>query len=82
MTSKLALSDAGLQDEQLTASYRAETKAKQKQVEELSDPDKSHAFHVSRCAQCNISLSLPAIHFMCNHSYHQSWVSPHFFMRS
>ena len=52
-------------------SYRAETKAKEKQIEELSDPSRPRVFHVTRCSQCSQPLDLPNVHFMCNHSYHQ-----------
>ncbi|KAI0263429.1 hypothetical protein BC834DRAFT_971409 [Gloeopeniophorella convolvens] len=64
-------------DEQLTASYRLETAAKLKQVAELSDPDHPRLFHATQCAQCNGHLDLPAIHFMCNHSYHQRCLGDH-----
>lgn len=58
-------------DQQLINSYRNETKAKLKQVEELSDPDQPRVFHVTRCSACAAQLDLPSVHFMCNHSYHQ-----------
>lgn len=61
------------QDQQLITSYREETTAKLKQVEELSDPDHPKVFHVTRCATCNTQLELPSVHFMCNHSYHQRY---------
>ncbi|KAI0325985.1 hypothetical protein GY45DRAFT_165193 [Cubamyces sp. BRFM 1775] len=28
-------------------------------------------FHVTQCLACQGGLDLPAVHFMCNHSYHQ-----------
>jgi len=55
----------------LINSYRAETNAKLKQIKELSDPANPRVFHVQRCSQCGDHLDLPAVHFMCNHSYHQ-----------
>ncbi|KAH9910785.1 uncharacterized protein BXZ73DRAFT_93587 [Epithele typhae] len=58
-------------DQQLIMSYRLETQAKVRQVEELADPDRPHVFHVSQCSACQGGLDLPAVHFMCNHSYHQ-----------
>ncbi|KAN0090676.1 hypothetical protein V8E55_004242 [Tylopilus felleus] len=58
-------------DQQLISSYRSETKAKLKQVEDLEDTEHPRVFHVTRCSQCNGQLDLPSIHFMCNHSYHQ-----------
>ncbi|CDO70329.1 hypothetical protein BN946_scf184843.g18 [Trametes cinnabarina] len=58
-------------DQKLIASYRSDTEAKLKQVEELSDPDHPRVFHVTQCSACQGGLDLPAVHFMCNHSYHQ-----------
>ncbi|KAH9848923.1 hypothetical protein C2E23DRAFT_785321 [Lenzites betulinus] len=58
-------------DQQLITSYRTETEAKMRQVEELSDPDHPRVFHVTQCSACQGGLDLPAVHFMCNHSYHQ-----------
>ncbi|RDB23063.1 Vacuolar protein sorting-associated protein 11 [Hypsizygus marmoreus] len=59
------------EDRQLITSYRLETAAKLKQVEELSDSEHPRVFHVTRCSACAGQLDLPSIHFMCNHSYHQ-----------
>ncbi|KAI0636391.1 hypothetical protein C8Q77DRAFT_1092491 [Trametes polyzona] len=58
-------------DQKLIASYRTETETKLRQVEELSDPDHPRVFHVTQCSACQGGLDLPAVHFMCNHSYHQ-----------
>ncbi|OJT02264.1 Vacuolar protein sorting-associated protein 11 -like protein [Trametes pubescens] len=58
-------------DQKLIASYRTETEAKLRQVEELSDPDHLRVFHVTQYSACQGGLDLPAVHFMCNHSYHQ-----------
>ncbi|KAI0771073.1 hypothetical protein BD413DRAFT_663912 [Trametes elegans] len=58
-------------DQKLISSYRSETEAKLRQVEELSDPDHPRVFHVTQCSACQGGLDLPAVHFMCNHSYHQ-----------
>jgi hypothetical protein len=62
-----------VQDEQLTTSYRTETQAKLKQAEDFN-PDHPRVFHSNRCTMCRESLTLPAVHFMCNHSYHQKCV--------
>ncbi|EIW86132.1 hypothetical protein CONPUDRAFT_114267 [Coniophora puteana RWD-64-598 SS2] len=64
-------------DQQLINSYRLETKTKQRQVEELSDPEHPKVFHVTKCSSCNGQLDLPSIHFMCNHSYHQRCLFGH-----
>lgn len=58
-------------DKNLIRSYRLETAEKLKQVEELTDTEHPKVFHVTRCAICKAQLDLPAVHFMCNHSYHQ-----------
>ena len=63
-----------IQDQQLINSYRLESQAKLKQVEELSDPDHPRVFHVTQCSSCGGQLDLPSVHFMCHHSYHQRYV--------
>jgi len=55
----------------LIASYRAESNAKLKQIQDLSDSSNPRVFHVARCSQCGTELDLPVVHFMCNHSFHQ-----------
>ncbi|OCH92268.1 hypothetical protein OBBRIDRAFT_773774 [Obba rivulosa] len=64
-------------DQRLINSYRAETQTKLRQIEELSDPDRPHVFHVTQCAACQGQLDLPSVHFMCNHSYHQRCLGDH-----
>lgn len=64
-------------DQQLIQSYRTETQAKLRQVEDLSDPDHPRVFHVTQCAACKGQLDLPSVHFMCNHSYHQRCLGEH-----
>ena len=59
-------------DRQLIASYREETRSKLRRVAELSNPEQPVIFHVTRCSQCGKQLELPVVHFMCNHSYHDS----------
>jgi len=58
-------------DRGLIDSYRDETKAKLQEINELSDPENPRAFQATRCTACNGPLGLPAVHFMCKHSYHQ-----------
>lgn len=58
----------------MIASYRGETQAKLKEIAELSDPKQPKAFLATRCMVCGGSLDLPAVHFMCNHSYHNRLV--------
>lgn len=53
----------------LSESYRTETKAKQTEINKLSnDP---MVIQYSVCSSCKSSLDLPAVHFACKHSYHQ-----------
>ncbi|GAA5881447.1 hypothetical protein JCM3774_005086 [Rhodotorula dairenensis] len=58
-------------DQALLASYRSETAKKRKEIQELSDPNTPRIFQVTRCSACQGQLDLPAVHFMCRHSYHQ-----------
>ncbi|BGP53141.1 hypothetical protein JCM8202_004725 [Rhodotorula sphaerocarpa] len=58
-------------DQALIASYRSETAKKRKEIQELSDPNAPRIFQVTRCSACGGQLDLPAVHFMCRHSYHQ-----------
>ncbi|KAJ7630509.1 hypothetical protein FB45DRAFT_1150875 [Roridomyces roridus] len=58
-------------DQEWTTSYRLETAAKLKQVEDLADPEHPRVFNVTRCSGCGGQLDLPTVHFMCNHSFHQ-----------
>ncbi|TFK22979.1 vacuolar membrane protein [Coprinopsis marcescibilis] len=64
-------------DQELTRSYRLETAAKLKLVEDLSNAEEPRVFHVTRCSVCHAQLDLPSIHFMCNHSYHQRCLADH-----
>lgn len=68
------LTDAGVKDRGLIESYRAETAKKRAEIKELSDPDAPRIFQVTRCSACGGQLDLPAVHFMCKHSYHQRCV--------
>ncbi|KZF19453.1 vacuolar protein sorting protein-like protein [Xylona heveae TC161] len=53
----------------LIESYRSETEAKRKEIDELGT--KPAVFQSSRCAECGGTLDLPKVHFMCKHSFHQ-----------
>ena len=59
------------QDRALTESYRTDINRKEREIAELSDPKAPRVFQVTRCSACGGSLDLPAVHFMCRHSYHQ-----------
>ncbi|KAG8904399.1 hypothetical protein FRB99_001821 [Tulasnella sp. 403] len=64
-------------DRLVIESYRKDTKAKLQEVSELSDPNSPVVFHVTRCSSCGGQLDLPAVHFMCKHSYHQRCLGEH-----
>ena len=53
----------------LIDSYRTETEAKRKEIEELGS--KPAVFQARRCSACGANLDLPTVHFMCKHSFHQ-----------
>lgn len=58
-------------DRALTESYRTDIARKEGEIAELSDQRAPRVFQVTRCNACGGSLDLPAVHFMCRHSYHQ-----------
>ncbi|CAG8621448.1 33609_t:CDS:10, partial [Racocetra persica] len=49
--------------------YREETEKKKKEIEELKTV--ARIFQVTKCSNCRGALDLPAVHFLCRHSYHQ-----------
>jgi len=53
----------------LIDTYRNETASKRKEIEEMST--KPVILKNSRCSSCGGSLDLPAVHFLCNHTFHQ-----------
>lgn len=53
----------------LIDSYRSETETKRKEISELST--KPVFFQATRCSACGSPLDLPAVHFLCKHSFHQ-----------
>lgn len=62
-------------DKTLVQSYRSETATKEKQIAELTNTRQPEVFQVTQCAACGGQLDLPAVHFMCKHSYHQRCLS-------
>eukprot|EP01063_Lacrimia_lanifica_P024936 TRINITY_DN32733_c0_g1_i1.p1 TRINITY_DN32733_c0_g1~~TRINITY_DN32733_c0_g1_i1.p1 ORF type:complete len:999 (+),score=450.61 TRINITY_DN32733_c0_g1_i1:73-3069(+) len=50
----------------LTQKYRNDIRSQQCEAQ---------VFGLSRCSACNSALELPAVHFMCKHSYHQGCLS-------
>jgi len=49
--------------------YQLETGQMRKEIFDLQTSAKT--FQATTCTFCNTQLDLPAVHFMCNHSYHQ-----------
>ena len=58
-------------DRALAESYRTDLRTKEKEIAELTDPAAPRVFQVTQCSACGGALDLPAVHFMCKHSYHQ-----------
>ncbi|RYP16150.1 hypothetical protein DL765_005287 [Monosporascus sp. GIB2] len=50
-------------------SFRAETEQKRKDIADLGS--KPAVFQAQRCPGCGAPLELPAVHFLCKHSFHQ-----------
>lgn len=53
----------------LIESYRTETASKKAELADLAT--KPAVFQARRCSSCNRNLTLPTVHFMCKHSFHQ-----------
>ncbi|RIB17075.1 hypothetical protein C2G38_2001460 [Gigaspora rosea] len=53
----------------LIQNYREETEKKRKEIDELKTV--ARIFQVTKCSGCRGTLDLPAVHFLCRHSYHQ-----------
>jgi hypothetical protein len=53
----------------LITSYRTETLDKRQEIADLSS--KPQTFNNTRCSACGFSLTLPTVHFLCKHSFHQ-----------
>jgi len=63
--------DEAASDLALIESYRAESSALSIKAAALADPRQPQVFQATRCASCAGQLALPAVHFMCQHSYHE-----------
>jgi vacuolar protein sorting-associated protein 11 len=53
----------------LVESYRKETDSKRAEIEDLGT--KPMVFQARRCSACTRNLTLPTVHFLCKHSFHQ-----------
>lgn len=57
------------ENRRLAAQFRAETDARRAEIADLAT--RPAVFQATRCAQCAAQLELPAVHFLCKHSFHQ-----------
>ncbi|EHK98935.1 putative Vacuolar protein sorting-associated protein 11 like protein [Glarea lozoyensis 74030] len=57
----------------LITSYRTETLEKRAEIQDLTT--KPQTFNATRCSFCGSQLSLPAVHFMCKHSFHATCIN-------
>jgi hypothetical protein len=57
------------ENKRLAAQFRSETETRRAEIADLGS--KPAVFQATRCAQCMGSLELPAVHFLCKHSFHQ-----------
>jgi vacuolar protein sorting-associated protein 11 len=53
----------------LIESYRKETESKRAEIDDLGN--KPAVFQARRCSACTRNLTLPTVHFLCKHSFHQ-----------
>lgn len=56
--------------ERLVASYRKEAAEKRAELAALSSETEPRVFQNQHCGACEQALELPAVHFMCRHSFH------------
>jgi hypothetical protein len=57
------------ENKRLAGQFRAETETRRAEIRDLGT--KPAVFQATRCAQCMGGLELPAVHFLCKHSFHQ-----------
>ncbi|CAN8270626.1 unnamed protein product [Cochlearia groenlandica] len=56
-------------DRRAVENYQETTKNMRKEIEDLRTNAK--IFQLSKCTACTFTLDIPAVHFMCMHSFHQ-----------
>ncbi|KAJ1982996.1 Vacuolar protein sorting-associated protein 11 [Dimargaris verticillata] len=56
-------------DQRFIAGYREETRAMRQEIDQLTGS--AVVFQSTKCSTCQAPLDLPAVHFLCHHSYHQ-----------
>lgn len=57
------------EDRQSIEKYQDETLTMRKEIHDLRT--NARIFQLSKCTACTFTLDLPAVHFMCMHSFHQ-----------
>ena len=57
------------EDTRLVRNYQEETEKMRQEIDELRTSAK--IFQLMKCSACSSPLDLPAVHFLCMHSYHQ-----------
>ncbi|XP_064382449.1 vacuolar protein sorting-associated protein 11 homolog [Halichondria panicea] len=70
------VNDQIAKDEQLVKQYRDDTTKMRDQIKELQTSAK--IFQVMKCHYCRRGLALPALHFLCGHSFHQGCLDDEF----
>ncbi|KAJ1439616.1 Zinc finger, RING-type [Sesbania bispinosa] len=56
------------EDRQAIEKYQEDTLAMRKEIQDLRT--NARIFQLSKCTACTFTLDLPAVHFMCMHSFH------------
>ncbi|OWM75442.1 hypothetical protein CDL15_Pgr021606 [Punica granatum] len=57
------------EDRRAIEKYQEDTSAMRKEIQDLRT--NARIFQLSKCTACTFTLDLPAVHFMCMHSFHQ-----------
>ncbi|KAD4179043.1 hypothetical protein E3N88_27634 [Mikania micrantha] len=57
------------EDRRMVDKYQEETSTMRKEIQDLRT--NARIFQLSKCTACTFTLDLPAVHFMCMHSFHQ-----------
>ncbi|KAM7503746.1 hypothetical protein LguiB_002650 [Lonicera macranthoides] len=57
------------EDRRAIDQYQEETSAMRKEIQDLRT--NARIFQLSKCTACTFTLDLPAVHFLCMHSFHQ-----------
>lgn len=57
------------EDRRMIDKYQEETSTMRKEIQDLRT--NARIFQLSKCSFCTFTLELPAVHFMCMHSFHQ-----------